>query len=156
MNDEAIKSDWLAGNAAIAFFAALIIAQTHRSTTGRTELVFGFDIPSIPTWWTDSAIAILIVISITLTFAGTIPPLRQRTIQFAKPLVPTLEFLTWAAFLTGFANSLEDLPKDQWWSAPLIYGGLLFTLFLFFRFLVTVITVMRYWLTRIQNPESSR
>ena len=156
MQDSQIKSDWLVNNAVIAFFAAMLIAQTPRSTTGRTELILGFDFPSIPTWWTDSAIALLLAISVILAVAGVVPRLRRRTIQWTTPLVPTLEFLTLAAFTAGFAESLGKLPRDQWWSEPLIVGGILFMLFLFVRFVVTFVIVMRYWLTRIQNPEASR
>ena len=155
MQDSQIKSDWLVNNAVIAFFAAILIAQTPQSATGRADLILGFDYPNIPTWWTDSTIALLLAISVTLAVAGVIPRLRRRTIQWTTPLVPTLEFMTLAAFTAGFAESLGKLPRDQWWSDPLIVGGILFMLFLFVRFVVTFVIVMRYWLTKIRDQESS-
>ena len=156
MNEEGIKADWLVNNAVIAFFAALLLSQTPQSPTGRNELIFGFDVPSTPTFWTDSAIALLLTMSVILAVAGVIPLLRRRAIKWATPLVPTLELSTLAVFTAGFAESLADLPRDQWWSELLILGGLLFLLFLFVRFLVTLVIVIRYWFTtsRDQNPSS--
>ena len=156
MNEEGIKADWLVNNAVIAFFAALLLSQTPQSPTGRNELIFGFDVPSTPTFWTDSAIALLLAMSVILAVAGVVPLLRRRAIKWATPLVPTLEFLTLAVFTAGFADSLADLPRDQWWSELLIVGGLLFLLFLLVRFLVTLVIVIRYWFTtsRDQKPSS--
>ena len=143
MQDSQIKSDWIINNAVIAFFAAILIAQTPRSTTGRTELIFDFDIPSIPTWWTDSAIAVLLAISVILAVTGVVPRLRRWTIEWTTPLVPILEFLTWAAFTAGLAQSLQELPADQWWSKPFIYGGLAFMAFLLIRFVINFATLIR-------------
>ncbi len=156
MNEEGINADWLVNNAVVAFFAALLIAQTPQSTTGRTDLVFGLGFTSTPTWWTDSAIAFLLVIAVILIVAGVVPRLRHWTIKWATPLVPTLELSTLAVFTAGFAESLGKLPRDQWWSEPLIVGGILFMLFLFVRFVVTFVIVMRYWFTtsRDQKPSS--
>ena len=156
MNEEGIKADWLVNNAVIAFFAALLLSQTPQSPTGRNELIFGFDVPSTPTCWTDAAIALLLAMSVILAVAGVVPLLRRRAIKWATPLVPTLEFLTLAVFTAGFADSLADLPRDQWWSELLIVGGLLFLLFLLVRFLVTLVIVIRYWFTtsRDQKPSS--
>ncbi len=149
MQDSQIKSDWLVNNAVIAFFSGLIIAQTPRSPDGRTELVIGIDIPSVPTWWTNSAIALLLAMSVVLVLASVVPILRRCTLRLSTPLVPTLEFLTWLAFSAGFAQSLQELPKDQWWSHSFIYGGLAFMGFLFLRFVNNLVTVMRGQCTAI-------
>ena len=156
MNEEGIKADWLVNNAVITFFAAILIVRTPQSTTGRNELIFGFDVPSTPTFWTDSAIALLLTMSVILAVAGVVPLLRRRAIKWATPLVPTLELSTLAVFTAGFSESLADLPRDQWGSELLIVGGLLFLLFLLVRFLVTLVIVIRYWFTtsRDQKPSS--
>ena len=152
MNEEGIKADWLVNNAVIAFFAALLLSQTPQSPTGRNELIFGFDVPSTPTFWTDSAIALLLTMSVILAVAGVVPTLRRRAIELTKPLVPTLEFLTWAAFTAGLAPSLQVLPNDQWWSALFIYGGLAFFLFLFVRFVVNLANPLLDRLTALRDP----
>ena len=152
MNEEGIKADWLVNNAVIAFFGALFLGQTPQSSTGRTELIFGFDVPSTPAFWTDSAIALLLAMSVILALAGVVAPLRRWAIGLTKPLVPTLEFLTWAAFTAGLAPSLQEIPKDQWWSAMFIYGGLAFFLFLFVRFVVNLAILLLDQLTAIRDP----
>ena len=154
MNDSKIKTDWLANNAIIAFFGALLIAQTPQSTDGTTELILGFSIPSIPAWWINSAIALLIAFSLVLILAAYIPPLRRLTLQYATPLLPTLELLTWAAFTTGFAQTLQQLPEDRWWSYPLAYGGLVFFTFLFLRVVYSFATVM--WQQFFEKPDQDQ
>ena len=139
MQDSNIKSDWLVNNAVVAFFGALLVAQTPRSTDSTTELIFGFSIPSIPIWWTNSAIALLLAISLILVLATFISPLQKWISQHPGLLAPTLELLMWVAFIIGFSQSLQELPKDQWWSEPLIYGGLVFMLFLPVRSIINLV-----------------
>ena len=155
MNEEGIKADWLVNNAVIAFFAALLLSQTPQSPTGRNELILGFDVPSTPTFWTDSAIALLLTMSVILAVAGVVPTLRRRAIELTKPLVPTLEFLTWAAFTAGFAQSLQEMPYDQWWSAPFVYGGLTFMALLFVRFVINFAIVIHDRCSTIPDRISS-
>ena len=140
MQDSNIKSDWLVNNAVVAFFGALLVAQTPRSTDSTTELISGFSIPSIPIWWTNSAIAFLVAISLILVLATFFSLLRRWIFQHPVLLAPTLELLMWVAFITGFSQSLQELPKDQWWSKPLIYGGLVFMLFLPVRSIINLVS----------------
>lgn len=142
MDDSKLKNDWLISNSVVAFIGALLIAQTPQSTDGKTELILGFSIPSVPTWWTNSSITILLAISLILVLAAYVPPLRRLTLQNATLLTPTLGLITWAAFTTGFAQSLQELSKDQWWSSLIILGGLAFIVFLFFRLVCNSATLM--------------
>lgn len=153
MDKSKLQTNWLTNNAVVAFFGALLIAQTPQSSDGTTELILGFSIPSIPAWWINSAIALLLAIAAILVLAAYVPRLRRLTIQYATPLVPTLELLTWAAFTTGFAQSSQHLPDDQWWSQPFVYVGLAFATYLLIRFVIDCGTLIRDCNPRNTDPD---
>ena len=48
MNTTALKKDWLAGSAVIAFLGALMLAQTWRPPGGVYELPFNLTVPAFP------------------------------------------------------------------------------------------------------------
>ena len=154
MDDPKLKNDWLISNSVVAFIGALLIAQTPQSTDGKTELILDLSIPSIPAWWTNSAIAILLTISLILVLAAYVSPLRRLTLQNATLLTPTLGLITWVAFTTGFAQSAQELSKDQWWSLPIILGGLAFIVFLFFRLVCNSTAFI--WQRFLEKPDQDQ
>ena len=48
MHNTELKKDWLAGNGAVAFLSALMLAQTWRTVGGTCELPFNLTIPVLP------------------------------------------------------------------------------------------------------------
>ena len=69
--------------------------------------------------------------------ASIAPPLRCWALRAAHLVSPTLGiilgFLVLAAFTVTWLGAIQELPRDQWWSQVLSWGGFAFFLFLIYR-----------------------
>ena len=137
MEDSKIKTDWLVNNAVVAFVGALLLDQFTQTSASDFEWFFGIVIPSLPPIANLVVAASLLVMAVALAASAAIPPLRDRALSLAAPLVPVLELLVWVAFTLGFFSAVTRLPDDHAFSAVLIISGLVFWIFLLVRFLLS-------------------
>ena len=135
MNTTALKKDWLAGSAVIAFLGALMLAQTWRPPGGVYELPFNLTVPAFPDPMSFTIAALLFFSSFALVLASIIPVrlLPHWVIPAVRNFSPVLDLFIWLAFLQSWLTIVSELSDDQWWAYVLAWGGMVMLLFLTFR-----------------------
>ena len=129
----ALKEDWLAGNAVVAFVGVLLTAQSWSLSDGVYELPFNVTIPAFHDAIYLAVGAFLFVSSFALALASQVRPLRCRSIRASRPFSVLMGLLIWVAFIASWLGATAELPVDQWWSMVLFIGGFTFFLFLGYR-----------------------
>ena len=134
----ALKEEWLASNAAVAFVGALLLAQSWKPSGGVYELPFNLTIPILHDAVYFAIAAFLFVSSFVLALASIVRPFRRWVLCTISPFSTLLALFVWVAFLASWAEAAFKLPSDQWWSGVLFLGGFAFFLFLGYRIPRTV------------------
>ncbi len=132
-DDPALKEDWLAGNAVVAFVGVLLTAQSWNLSDGVYELPFNVTIPAFHDAVYLALGAFLFISSFALALASQVRALRSRAIRASRPASVLMGFLIWVAFIVSWLGATAELPFDQWWSMVLFIGGFTFLLFLSYR-----------------------
>ena len=132
-DDPALKEDWLAGNAVVAFVGVLLTAQSWNLSDGVYELPFNVTIPAFHDAVYLALGAFLFISSFALALASQVQALRSRAIRASRPASVLMGFLIWIAFIVSWLGATAELPFDQWWSIILYIGGFTFFLFLGYR-----------------------
>ena len=131
----ALKEDWLAGNAVVAFVGVLLTAQSWNLSDGVYELPFNVTIPAFHDAVYLALGTFLFVSSFALALASQVRPLRSRAIRASGPFSVLMGLLIWVAFIASWLGATTELPVDQSWSMVLFIGGFTFFLFLGYRLL---------------------
>ena len=131
----ALKEDWLAGNAVVAFVGVLLTAQSWNLSDGVYELPFNVTIPAFHDTVYLALGTFLFVSSFALALASRVRPLRCRAFRASMPFSVLMGLLIWVAFIVSWLGATDELPGDQWWSMVLFIGGITFFLFLGYRLL---------------------
>ena len=131
----ALKEDWLAGNAVVAFVGVLLTAQSWNLSDGVYELPFNVTIPVFHDALYLALGTFLFASSFALALASLVRPLRRRAIRAGRPFSVLMGLLIWVAFIVSWLGATAELPFDKWWSMVLFFGGFTFFLFLGYRLL---------------------
>ena len=138
----ALKEDWLAGNAVVAFVGVLLIAQSWNLSDGVYKLPFNVTIPAFHDAVYLAFGALLFASSFALALASQMPRLRHRVISASKPFSVLMGLLIWVAFIVSWLGAIAELPFNRWWSMVLYFGGFTFFLFLGYRLIRTWFQLM--------------
>ena len=131
----ALKEDWLAGNAVVAFVGVLLTAQSWNLSDGVYELPFNVTIPVFHDAVYFALGTFLFASSFALALASLVRPLRSRAIRASRPSSALMGLLIWVAFIVSWLGATVELPFDKWWSMVLFFSGFTFFLFLGYRLL---------------------
>ena len=129
MNDERLKSDWLANNALVAFVGALLLGKSLQNADESIKILRWFEVPTLPEFVVVGLISVLVILSAFLASASVIQRLRKIAFKTVDTFELALELLVWIAFTVGYLSAASELPYDQWWAYVLFFGG--YALFLF-------------------------
>ena len=132
---EEMEGDWLVGHAVLFLVIATIVGIAWQSPEGSTKLLYFFTVPNF-TW-----LVLLVIIlgffgvSLLLSLASVVPPLRRRALDLVSANWYPIGFLGWFAFLMGWLPLVNDLPRDEWWFEVLLLGGVVLMILLPLRLL---------------------
>ena len=138
MNEAEIRKGWLTGNAVIAFVGALFVgqawgmAQAWGAFEGTAKLFVIFTVPNYSDFVIFLFIAVMFLLSLFLVLATIVTRLQRWAISIAADFSPVLGLFVWLAFFVSLLSAIPELPRDQWWSGFLIWGGIALLLFLLF------------------------
>ncbi len=149
---EQIKEEWLVGNSVVAFVGALMMAQTWEPSDVKSVIpIINVTVPTSPQAVTLGIVTFLLVLSIVLAVASSVPRLRSWAIQPVSPLWLMLDMLLWFAFLLSFLSVLSEIPRDEWWSNVLALSGLALSFFLAVRMVLRPLIPAAKWLVRYRE-----
>ena len=135
MNNTALRKDWLASNAVIAFMGALLLGQSWQMSEGTVKLLFVFTVQDYTAFVILAIIAGLFVLSMFWALAAVVPVgwLHRWAICSVTGLSSLLGFFVLISFFLGLISAIPDLPLEQWWSWFLIVGGFVLFFVLLYR-----------------------
>ena len=138
-----LKEGWLAGNAAVAFVGALLVAQSYNLSDGSYELPFNVTVPAFHEYVYISLASLLLISSVVLAVASIVSSCRGRAVRVSRPFEPLMGLLIWVAYTVSWLEAISNLPADQWWRPVLVFVGFAFFLFLGYRLARTVFQLLR-------------
>ena len=109
----ALKEDWLAGNAVVAFVGVLLTAQSWNLSDGVYELPFNVTIPVFHDAVYLALGTFLFASSFALALASLVRPLRSRAIRASRPFSALMGLLIWVAFIVSWLGATAELPFDM-------------------------------------------
>ena len=145
---ERIKEEWLLGNAVLAFFGALLMAQAWQPSDIPNEIL-NLVVPTLPQLVVLAMVAVLATLSIIFALGSAIPRIRSWAITQATSYSHFLDWLMWFVFLISLLSGLSEIATDQWWAEVLELGGVAFLLFLAFRKIVRPLINPAKWLVHL-------
>ena len=137
------------GNSVVAFVGALLIAQAWEPSDVRNVIpIINVTVPTFPQAVIIGIVTFLMVLSIVLAVASSVPRLRSWAIQHVSPLSHLLEMLLWFAFLMSLLSALSEIPRDEWWSNVLALSGIALWFLLAVRMVLRPLIPAAKWLVR--------
>ena len=116
------------------FVAALLLGQVWQAPEGTSKLLFVFTVPDPSSFLIFAVMALLFFSSVFLAIASIVSKFQNVASQLIGILSTILSLMSLLAFIVGFTSALSVMPREQWWSSFLVFGGFVFILFLFYRF----------------------
>ena len=142
MTESRIKSEWLVGNAVVAFMGAILLGTSLRSSADDASLPWSIPLPNLPDILVIVLICALIILSMFFAAASVINSLQPFAMRTAQTFEPVFMVLFFLAFTIGYLTAAAELPYEHWWAFLLFFGG--YALFLFIPIRYVVIHVSDY------------
>ena len=127
MGKDALKKDWLANNALLAFVGALLMGQAWQASEGTYRIFFVLTVPDYSEYVVLAIIALLFLLSVFLALGALFQRIGRYAFRSRDTFSPVLDIFVWLAFTLSWGTALSELPLDQWWTPVLLLGGILFS-----------------------------
>ena len=120
MSKSELEKEWLFGNSVIALIGMFILGTAWRPSSDQ-DIVF------------ISIGALLFFSALLFGLTSVVPVLRSKASRLAIYLSPVLKFLAFLGFTASWFSAAVELPEDQWWTVPLMYGGIVLLLIILLK-----------------------
>ena len=146
-----MKEDRLANFAVVAFLGSLLMGKVlgmWEGSQGTTKLLM-FTVPDYSELVFIVFMASFFVLSLFLAMASMVAPLQGWGLAATRSVALITFPIVWGSFTIGWLSLTLELPKDQWWTPVLFFGG--FAMFLFIGFRHPLTSLFRFMHQRVRQ-----